>query len=42
MCLMGAGSETRYRAEGGQKILGGKGRERFIGQEENFTSDAWI
>ena len=38
MCLMSTASATGYRS-GGQ-ILGGEGMERFIGEEENFVSDA--
>ena len=40
MCLMSAASETWYRGGEGQTDMGGQGMERFIGQEENFVSDA--
>ena len=40
MCLMSTVSTTGYKAGGGQTYIGGEGMERFIGQEENFVSDA--
>ena len=40
MCLMSAASETGYRGGGGQTDNGGEGKERFVGLEEYFVSDA--
>ena len=40
MCLMRAASRLGIRAEEVRQILGGKAMDRFIGQEENFISDA--